>query len=65
MAISGAKLVYALDGRLFAQMPQRFRTTPEGVLKQLTENPKAILFIDEITQIGAGAASGGARCVAC
>ena len=35
---------------------QRFKT----ILKQLTDNPKAILFIDEIhTLIGAGAASGG------
>ena len=32
----------------------------KGVLKQLADNPKAVLFIDEIhTLIGAGAASGG------
>jgi len=37
-----------------------FEQRLKGVLKQLTDNPKAILFIDEIhTLIGAGAASGG------
>jgi ATP-dependent Clp protease ATP-binding subunit ClpA len=37
-----------------------FEQRLKGVLKQLSDNPKAILFIDEIhTLIGAGAASGG------
>ena len=37
-----------------------FEQRLKAVLKQLTENPNAILFIDEIhTLIGAGAASGG------
>jgi ATP-dependent Clp protease ATP-binding subunit ClpA len=37
-----------------------FEQRLKGVLKQLTDNPRAILFIDEIhTLIGAGAASGG------
>jgi hypothetical protein len=55
--------VYALDmGALLAGTKYRgdFRTAPEGGLKQLSENPQAILFIDEIhTLIGAGSASGG------
>jgi ATP-dependent Clp protease ATP-binding subunit ClpA len=37
-----------------------FEQRLKGVLKQLSENPQAILFIDEIhTLIGAGSASGG------
>ncbi|WP_296891972.1 ATP-dependent Clp protease ATP-binding subunit ClpA [Thiobacillus sp.] len=55
--------VYALDmGALLAGTKYRgdFEQRLKGVLKQLTDNPKAILFIDEIhTLIGAGAASGG------
>ncbi len=55
--------VYALDmGALLAGTKYRgdFEQRLKGVLKQLAENPKAILFIDEIhTLIGAGAASGG------
>jgi ATP-dependent Clp protease ATP-binding subunit ClpA len=55
--------VYALDmGALLAGTKYRgdFEQRLKGVLKQLTDNPRAILFIDEIhTLIGAGAASGG------
>ncbi|MBN8780838.1 MULTISPECIES: ATP-dependent Clp protease ATP-binding subunit ClpA [unclassified Thiobacillus] len=55
--------VYALDmGALLAGTKYRgdFEQRLKGVLKQLADNPKAILFIDEIhTLIGAGAASGG------
>ncbi len=55
--------VYALDiGALLAGTKYRgdFEQRLKAVLKQLTANPKAILFIDEIhTLIGAGAASGG------
>ena len=55
--------VYALDmGALLAGTKYRgdFEQRLKAVLKQLTGNPKAILFIDEIhTLIGAGAASGG------
>ena len=55
--------VYALDmGALLAGTKYRgdFEQRLKGVLKQLTDNPKAILFIDEIhTLVGAGAASGG------
>lgn len=55
--------VYALDmGALLAGTKYRgdFEQRLKGVLKQLRENPDAILFIDEIhTLIGAGAASGG------
>ncbi len=55
--------VYALDmGALLAGTKYRgdFEQRLKGVLKQLSDNPKAILFIDEIhTLIGAGAASGG------
>ncbi len=55
--------VYALDmGALLAGTKYRgdFEQRLKAVLKQLTENPQAILFIDEIhTLIGAGAASGG------
>jgi ATP-dependent Clp protease ATP-binding subunit ClpA len=55
--------VFALDmGALLAGTKYRgdFEQRLKGVLKQLTDNPRAILFIDEIhTLIGAGAASGG------
>ncbi|MBN8763114.1 MAG: ATP-dependent Clp protease ATP-binding subunit ClpA [Thiobacillus sp. 63-78] len=55
--------VYALDmGALLAGTKYRgdFEQRLKGVLKQLSDNPRAILFIDEIhTLIGAGAASGG------
>ncbi|OHE60550.1 MAG: ATP-dependent Clp protease ATP-binding subunit ClpA [Thiobacillus sp. GWE1_62_9] len=55
--------VYALDmGALLAGTKYRgdFEQRLKGVLKQLADNQKAILFIDEIhTLIGAGAASGG------
>ncbi|MCX7168000.1 MAG: ATP-dependent Clp protease ATP-binding subunit ClpA [Rhodocyclales bacterium] len=55
--------VYCLDmGALLAGTKYRgdFEQRLKGVLKQLAENPNAILFIDEIhTLIGAGAASGG------
>ena len=56
-------VVYALDmGALLAGTKYRgdFEQRLKGVLKQLVDNPNAILFIDEIhTLIGAGAASGG------
>ncbi|HEX5392122.1 MAG TPA: ATP-dependent Clp protease ATP-binding subunit ClpA [Rhodocyclaceae bacterium] len=56
-------VVYALDmGSLLAGTKYRgdFEQRLKAVLKQLIDNPKAILFIDEIhTLIGAGAASGG------
>ena len=55
--------VYALDmGALLAGTKYRgdFEQRLKSVIKQLTEDPLAILFIDEIhTLIGAGAASGG------
>ncbi|SFD84974.1 ATP-dependent Clp protease ATP-binding subunit ClpA [Nitrosomonas sp. Nm166] len=55
--------VYALDmGALLAGTKYRgdFEQRLKTLLKQLTDNPSAILFIDEIhTLIGAGAASGG------
>jgi len=55
--------VYALDmGALLAgpSIAAIFEQRLKAVLKQLTDNPNAILFIDEIhTLIGAGAASGG------
>jgi len=55
--------VYALDmGALLAGTKYRgdFEQRLKAVLKQLADNPHAILFIDEIhTLIGAGAASGG------
>ncbi|GMV54866.1 MAG: hypothetical protein AMXMBFR6_06710 [Betaproteobacteria bacterium] len=55
--------VYALDmGALLAGTKYRgdFEQRLKSVLKQLSENESAILFIDEIhTLIGAGAASGG------
>ena len=55
--------VYALDmGALLAGTKYRgdFEQRLKAVLKQLGENPNAILFIDEIhTLIGAGSAAGG------
>ncbi|MGA8055429.1 MAG: AAA family ATPase, partial [Burkholderiales bacterium] len=55
--------VHALDmGALLAGTKYRgdFEQRLKSVLKQLVDNPNAILFIDEIhTLIGAGAASGG------
>src|SRR5712691_8705097 len=55
--------VYMLDmGALLAGTKYRgdFEQRLKAVLKQLVDNPNAILFIDEIhTVIGAGAASGG------
>jgi ATP-dependent Clp protease ATP-binding subunit ClpA len=61
--ILGKCQVYALDmGALLAGTKYRgdFEQRLKSVLKQLTDNPNAILFIDEIhTLIGAGAASGG------
>ncbi|MCC6850750.1 MAG: ATP-dependent Clp protease ATP-binding subunit ClpA [Rubrivivax sp.] len=55
--------VYTLDmGALLAGTKYRgdFEQRLKGVLKQLKDQPHAILFIDEIhTLIGAGAASGG------
>src|SRR5260221_4657774 len=55
--------VFALDmGALLAGTKYRgdFEQRLKAVLKQLVDNPNAILFIDEIhTVIGAGAASGG------
>ena len=55
--------VYTLDmGSLLAGTKYRgdFEQRLKGVLKQLAENPHAVLFIDEIhTLIGAGSASGG------
>src|ERR1700693_4532151 len=56
-------VVYSLDmGALLAGTKYRgdFEQRLKAVLKQLIDNPKSILFIDEIhTIIGAGAASGG------
>jgi ATP-dependent Clp protease ATP-binding subunit ClpA len=56
-------VVYSLDmGALLAGTKYRgdFEQRLKGVLKQLKDQPHAILFIDEIhTLIGAGAASGG------
>ncbi len=55
--------VYSLDmGSLLAGTKYRgdFEQRLKGVIKQLGNNPDAILFIDEIhTLIGAGSASGG------
>jgi ATP-dependent Clp protease ATP-binding subunit ClpA len=55
--------VYSLDmGALLAGTKYRgdFEQRLKAVMKQLAENPEAILFIDEIhTLIGAGSASGG------
>jgi ATP-dependent Clp protease ATP-binding subunit ClpA len=56
-------VVYSLDmGALLAGTKYRgdFEQRLKAVLKQLKDNPNAILFIDEIhTIIGAGSASGG------
>jgi len=56
-------VIYALDlGGLVAGTKYRgdFEKRLKGVLAQLSKQPEAILFIDEIhTVIGAGAASGG------
>ena len=56
-------IVYSLDmGALLAGTKYRgdFEQRLKGVLKQLKDQPSAVLFIDEIhTLIGAGAASGG------
>ena len=56
-------VVYSLDmGSLLAGTKYRgdFEQRLKGVLKQLKDQPNAVLFIDEIhTLIGAGAASGG------
>ena len=61
--VLGKASVYALDmGALLAGTKYRgdFEQRLKAVLKQLSENPQAILFIDEIhTLIGAGSASGG------
>ena len=61
--ILAGSTVYSLDmGALLAGTKYRgdFEQRLKGVLKQLSDNPNAILFIDEIhTLIGAGAASGG------
>ena len=55
--------IYSLDlGALVAGTKYRgdFEKRLKGVLKQLADEPSAVLFIDEIhTIIGAGAASGG------
>ena len=55
--------IYSLDmGALLAGTKYRgdFEQRLKAVLKQLADNPEAILFIDEIhTLIGAGSASGG------
>ncbi|MEO6118225.1 MAG: ATP-dependent Clp protease ATP-binding subunit ClpA [Methylotenera sp.] len=56
-------IVYSLDmGALLAGTKYRgdFEQRLKAVMKQLADNPDAILFIDEIhTLIGAGSASGG------
>jgi ATP-dependent Clp protease ATP-binding subunit ClpA len=61
--VLGKAAVYALDmGALLAGTKYRgdFEQRLKAVIKQLTDDPHAILFIDEIhTLIGAGAASGG------
>jgi ATP-dependent Clp protease ATP-binding subunit ClpA len=61
--VLAASTVYTLDmGALLAGTKYRgdFEQRLKGVLKQLKDQPNAILFIDEIhTLIGAGAASGG------
>src|SRR5512139_4124902 len=61
--VLGQSTVYALDmGALLAGTKYRgdFEQRLKGVLKQLKDQPHAILFIDEThTLIGAGAASGG------
>ncbi len=61
--VLASSTVYSLDmGALLAGTKYRgdFEQRLKGVLKQLKDQPNAILFIDEIhTLIGAGAASGG------
>ncbi|MDQ6627438.1 MAG: ATP-dependent Clp protease ATP-binding subunit ClpA [Pseudomonadota bacterium] len=61
--ILASSVVYSLDmGALLAGTKYRgdFEQRLKGVLKNLKDQPNAILFIDEIhTLIGAGAASGG------
>jgi ATP-dependent Clp protease ATP-binding subunit ClpA len=61
--VLGDAVVYSLDmGALLAGTKYRgdFEQRLKGVLKQLKDQPRAVLFIDEIhTLIGAGAASGG------
>jgi ATP-dependent Clp protease ATP-binding subunit ClpA len=61
--VLGDANVYALDmGALLAGTKYRgdFEQRLKGVLRQLKDQPNAVLFIDEIhTLIGAGAASGG------
>jgi len=61
--VLGDAIVYSLDmGALLAGTKYRgdFEQRLKGVLKQLREQPRSVLFIDEIhTLIGAGAASGG------
>ena len=61
--VLSASTVYALDmGALLAGTKYRgdFEQRLKGVLKQLKDQPNAVLFVDEIhTLIGAGAASGG------
>ncbi|GCL62513.1 ATP-dependent Clp protease ATP-binding subunit ClpA [Pseudaquabacterium pictum] len=61
--VLAASTVYSLDmGALLAGTKYRgdFEQRLKGVLKQLKDQPSAVLFIDEIhTLIGAGAASGG------
>ncbi|MGI9291452.1 MAG: ATP-dependent Clp protease ATP-binding subunit ClpA [Gammaproteobacteria bacterium] len=55
--------IYALDmGALLAGTKYRgdFEKRMKGVIKEISKDPNAVLFIDEIhTVIGAGAASGG------
>ena len=61
--VLASSTVYSLDmGALLAGTKYRgdFEQRLKGVLKQLKDQPNAVLFIDEIhTLIGAGAASGG------
>src|SRR5947209_1317336 len=61
--VLASAIVYSLDmGALLAGTKYRgdFEQRLKGVLKQLKDQPNAVLFIDEIhTLIGAGAASGG------
>ncbi len=61
--VLGQAHVYALDmGSLLAGTKYRgdFEQRLKAILKQIKNNPNAILFIDEIhTLIGAGSASGG------
>ena len=61
--VLASSVVYSLDmGALLAGTKYRgdFEQRLKGVLKQLKDQPNAVLFIDEIhTLIGAGAASGG------